>query len=79
MTYQDIIINTVNGIISINIYKLNKSINNIKYGIVLLYRSYNSLDSQPSTIFYTKKSKNYLINSLDDNSNIINKNINNYI
>lgn len=78
MSYQDIIINTTNGIISITIYKLLKSINNIKYGIVLLYKSNNDLDTQPSTIFYTKKSKQYLIQNLLDDSNIIN-NINNKI
>jgi len=76
MSYQDIIINTSNGIISITIYKLLKNINNIKYGIVLLYRCNNILDNQPSTIYYTKKSKKYLIKNLLDDSNIIN-NINN--
>jgi hypothetical protein len=77
MSYQDIIINTSNGIISITIYKLHKSINNINYGIVLLYKSYNNLDNQPSTIFFTKKSNNYLIKNLIDESFI--KNINNKI
>jgi len=68
MIYRDIIINTTSGIISINMYKLNKKINDIKYGIVLLYKSYNNLDNQPSTIFFTKKSNKYILKNLYDDS-----------
>ena len=58
MTYQDIIINSSNGIISINIYKLNKNINDITYGIILLYKSFSPSSIQPSSIFFTKESYN---------------------
>jgi len=71
MTYQDIIINTINGIISINIYKLNNSINNISYGIILLYKSFYPSNIQPSSIFFTKETKIMSINHSLKQDNII--------
>ena len=72
--YQDIIIQTNNTIIIIQVYKFKNPIKNITHGAFIIYQDeVNNMNSN-NTIYYTRNNRiKNKIDKLDDTTNIYNK------
>ncbi len=65
--YQDILIQTNNNLIILQLYKFIKPVENITHGAFIIYQNDYNDSSQNNTIFYTKNKTNKLIKKSQEN------------